>query len=60
MIYDRIGMTSDNRDPKLMKFYSQFTTLMQDYYAERLSMFYVVHPNWIYKLAFAVIKPFLS
>lgn len=60
MIYDRNGMTSDNRDTSLMTFTTKFVSLLQDFYAERLSMIYVLHANWLYKLAFGIVKPFLA
>jgi hypothetical protein len=34
--------------------------MLQDYYAERLAMFYVIGANWLYKVAYALIKPFLA
>ena len=43
-----------------MKFSINFAQMLQDFYAERLSMFYVLGANWLYKLAYAVIKPFLA
>ena len=43
-----------------MKFSVKFVSLLQEYYAERLAMFYVIGANWLYKIAFAVIKPFLA
>lgn len=53
-------MTSANRDTHLMKFSINFVSMLQDYYAERLSMFYVIGANWLYRIAYAVIKPFLA
>ena len=58
--YDRTGMSSANRDSGIIKFTMQFVKLLQDYYAERLSIMYVIGANWISKAAFMVIKPFLS
>ncbi len=60
VIYDRNMMTSDNRDGDLQKFALKFISLLQDFYAERLAMFYVLHANWMYKLAFGIMKPFLA
>jgi hypothetical protein len=37
-----------------------FAGMMQDYYAERLSRIYVINANWMYKMAYALIKPFLA
>jgi hypothetical protein len=53
-------MTRHNQDTQLMKFSVKFVSLLQEYYAERLAMFYVIGANWLYKIAFAVIKPFLA
>lgn len=53
-------MTSDNRDHQLISFTRKFISLLQDFYAERLAMFYVLHANWVYKLAFGIVKPFLA
>ena len=58
--YDRTGMSSANRDSGIIKFTMQFVKLLQDYYAERLAVMYVIQANWISKAAFMVIKPFLS
>ncbi|TNV76486.1 hypothetical protein FGO68_gene8819 [Halteria grandinella] len=60
VIYDRTGMASENRDSKLMKFSFQFVSLLQDYYAERLSMLYVLSANWVYRAAYTLMKPFLA
>ena len=60
VIYDRTGMTSANRDSGIIKFTLEFVKLLQDYYAERLSLMYVINANWISKAAFMVVKPFLS
>ena len=60
VIYDRTGMARANQDTQLMKFSINFAQMLQDFYAERLSMFYVLGANWLYKLAYAVIKPFLA
>ena len=43
-----------------MSFTTKFVSLLQDFYAERLSMVYVLHANWLYKLAYGIIKPFLA
>jgi len=43
-----------------MSFTTKFVSLLQDFYAERLSMLYVLHTNWLYKLAYGIIKPFLA
>ena len=60
VIYDRTEMTRANQDTQLMKFSISFISMLQDYYAERLAMFYVIGANWMYRIAFAVMKPFLA
>ncbi len=60
MIYDRTGMSRANQDMQVIKFTTSFVSMLQDYYAERLAKFYVVGANWLYKMLYAVIKPFLS
>lgn len=60
IIYDRTNMTRHNQDIQVMKFTLKFVSLLQDYYAERLAMFYVIGPNWLYTIAFTAVKPFLA
>ena len=60
VIYDRTEMTRANQDGQLMKFSLSFISMLQDYYAERLSMFYVLGVNWLYRIAYACVKPFLA
>lgn len=60
MFYDKGGMTAENKDPELRSFGKQFTNLLQDYYPERLFKFYVLNPNLIFKIAYALMKPFLA
>ena len=60
VIYDRTDMTKANHDKQLMKFTTKFVSMLQDYYAERLAMLYVINANWLYKLAHAIIRPFLA
>lgn len=60
VIYDRDGQTSANRDPELMKVTTDLATMFQDYYAERLACFYVLHVNWFYKTMWTLAKPLLA
>ena len=53
-------MSRANQDMQVIKFTTSFVSMLQDYYAERLAKFYVVGANWLYKMLYAVIKPFLS
>ena len=59
-IYDRLGMTSANRDMIWIKFVYNLAKMMQDYYPERLGNFYVIGANWLYWAAFKMIKPILA
>mmetsp|Transcript_19958 Transcript_19958/g.3258 ORF Transcript_19958/g.3258 Transcript_19958/m.3258 type:complete len:80 (-) Transcript_19958:42-281(-) len=36
------------------------TQTLQDYYAERLGSFIVIHVNWFYRFMFQCMKPMLS
>eukprot|EP00357_Protocruzia_adherens_P004485 CAMPEP_0115004304 /NCGR_PEP_ID=MMETSP0216-20121206/19116_1 /TAXON_ID=223996 /ORGANISM="Protocruzia adherens, Strain Boccale" /LENGTH=304 /DNA_ID=CAMNT_0002370253 /DNA_START=52 /DNA_END=966 /DNA_ORIENTATION=- len=60
VIYDRNGFTSANKDSSLMSLMKRIVSMMQDYYAERLSDVYVLHTNWFYWLVWNIIKPFLA
>lgn len=57
VILDRQGASRANQD---IYFMSHFVQIMQNNYPERLAMYAVIEPNWIFKLAFAAIKLFLS
>ena len=60
IIYDREGFEKKNFDTKLAGVLKSLIKILQDYYAERLAMMYVLHPNWFYKVVFGMIKPFLD
>ena len=60
VIYDKEDMKRGKKDLKAMKFLGKVGAMLQDYYAERLSMFYVLGANWFYKMCYAIIKPFLA
>lgn len=60
VILDRRGMTAKNRDNAVLKFTMKFIKMLQDYYAERLALLYVVGANWVYKTLYAMVKPFLG
>jgi len=39
---------------------TSFVQIVQNSYPERLGMICIVEINWIFKIAFTVLKPFLS
>jgi len=53
-------MTKKNYDTTLIKFAMKFVGILQDYYAERLSVMYILNVNWLYKMMYGMIKPFLA
>ena len=53
-------MTSDNRDNKLISFTMSFVKMLQEYYAERLGLMYVIGANWVYKGMWYLVSPFLA
>lgn len=53
-------MTDRNKDPQLMQTVRALTHMLQDYYAERLGSFIVIHVNWFYRFMFSCMKPMLS
>jgi hypothetical protein len=53
-------MTSANRDGQLMELSKSLMGMFQDFYAERLAKFYVLHVNWFYKMMWTLAKPLLS
>jgi len=60
IIYDREGFNSKNFDSKLATVMKSLMKILQGFYAERLAKMYVLHPNWFYKMMFAMVKPFLE
>ena len=61
VIYDRTEMKRANQDTQLMKFSFSFISIVQDYYAEKKqAIFYVIGANWMYRIAFAVMKSILA
>lgn len=39
---------------------SGLMNMLQDYYAERLKKVYILHVNWVYKVVYKLIKPFVA
>lgn len=60
VIYDRAGLSSENRDSKLIELVKKLSSMLQDFYAERLGAVYVLHINWLYWLMFQIAKPLLN
>ena len=60
VIHDRGGMTSKNKDSRLIELGKSMSGMLQDFYAERLASFYVLHVNWLYWLMYQVMKPMIN
>jgi hypothetical protein len=60
LIHDRRNMTKANKDDELMSIGRSLSSMLQDFYAERLGALYVLHVNWFYWLMFQMMKPLLS
>jgi len=60
VVYDRAGLSSENRDNKLIDLVKKLSSMLQDFYAERLGAVYVLHVNWLYWLMFQIAKPLLN
>lgn len=60
VVYDRAGLTSENRDGKLIDLIKKLSSMLQDFYAERLGAVYVLNVNWLYWLMFQIAKPLLK
>ena len=60
-IYDRKGFSySKNFDKKMFSVLKKLVSILQDCYAERLFRIYVLDVNWVFKMLYAVVKPFLD
>ena len=44
----------------MMSYAKKVTGMLQDYYAERLEVAYILHINWFFRLMYGIFKPFLS
>jgi len=60
IIYDRAGIGMANVDRKLITFNLQFVKILQDFYAERLSCFYVLGANFMYWAMYKTVSMFLA
>ena len=59
-IYDRTGMTNQNKDGQVVKLALRMATALQDFYCERLGDFYVIGANTMFWIGHKLIKPFLA
>jgi hypothetical protein len=60
VLYDRKGYSKKNHDPQTVDTMKKLMPILQDYYPERLEMFYVNGANWFYRMMFDIVKAFLS
>jgi hypothetical protein len=60
VIWDREGFTRKNFDSSMFGLLKKLIGILQDFYAERLAVMYVLHSNWFFKSLFAAVKPFLA
>ncbi len=59
VIMDREGVSYSNFDRRFLGKLGLFT-MLQDFYAERLHKVYVLHINWVFKMIYNMVKPFIS
>lgn len=61
VIWDREGFDQKkNFDKSIITIMKQLLGILQDFYAERLDVVYILKPNWFFKMIFGMVKPFLS
>jgi hypothetical protein len=56
---DREDMGMANFDRRFMG-KRGLISVLQDFYAERLFKVYVLHVNWVFRMIFGMVKPFMS
>lgn len=59
-INDREGVGMSNVDYSFMGMAKDLISKFQNYYPEKVLRIFVLHPNFLFKTLFAVIKPFLN
>jgi hypothetical protein len=59
VIFDRTNV-SNKVEKKWLPIYKELSTLIQDYYPERLHQAYVLHMNWFAKVMYAICKAFIA
>eukprot|EP00009_Paramoeba_aestuarina_P014079 CAMPEP_0201542130 /NCGR_PEP_ID=MMETSP0161_2-20130828/71862_1 /ASSEMBLY_ACC=CAM_ASM_000251 /TAXON_ID=180227 /ORGANISM="Neoparamoeba aestuarina, Strain SoJaBio B1-5/56/2" /LENGTH=262 /DNA_ID=CAMNT_0047949741 /DNA_START=31 /DNA_END=819 /DNA_ORIENTATION=+ len=57
MLWDMMGLGWNNVDYTILKF---AIDLLQNYYPERMAYSYVLNANWLFKIAWAVVAPWLD
>ena len=61
VIYDRTGFDKKKHfDDELMKKTKELVGMLQDFYAERLAVMYILNVNWFFRVMYAMMKPFLT
>jgi|EP00945_MAST-04E_sp_MAST-4E-sp1_P006082 hypothetical protein len=60
VLYDRNGFEYKNFDRQLFGAGRNLLSMLQDNYAERLGVFYVLGANWLYWMLFKIISVFLT
>ena len=60
VLYDRRGFEYKNFDRQLFGAGKNLLTMLQDNYAERLGVFYVIGVNWLYWMLFKIVSVFLT
>jgi hypothetical protein len=56
---DREGVSYSNFDKRFLGKMGLFS-MLQDFYAERLHRTYVLHINWVFKMIYKLVRPFIS
>jgi hypothetical protein len=59
VLFDRAGM-SQSTEKKWLPLYKELSTLIQDYYPERLYQAYVLQMNCFVKMMYNICKPFIA
>ena len=59
VIFDRKNM-SNGTEKRWLPLYKQLSSIIQDYYPERLNHAYILHMNWFARLIFNICKPFIA
>lgn len=59
VLFDRTGMTQAT-ERRWLHLYKGLSSIIQDYYPERLYKAYILHMNWFARAIFALWKPFIA
>ena len=59
VIFDRTGM-NNSLERKWLPIYKEMSSMIQDFYPERLRKAYVLHLNWFGRLMYNICKPFIA